>query len=241
MTGGAKRVGRAISLALARAGADVAVHHRTSTSEAAELCTSISDLGRRAPMVQADLRDPGQTRAMVDQALEELGGLDILVNNAASFAEAAFLDSSDQQWEQAWSLSLEINLVAPARMARLCAPFLRASRGVIINLHDIAGEYVWPGHLQHGAAKAGLKHLSASLAAVLGPEIRVNGVMPGIAIFPAGASKAEQDRQIANTLLHRPGTAEDIADAVVFIAGADYMTGAHLAVDGGWSVHGDRD
>jgi NAD(P)-dependent dehydrogenase (short-subunit alcohol dehydrogenase family) len=177
---------------------------------------------------------------MVETAITELGGLDILVNNAATFAEAPYLESTDEEWEAAWRSSLEVNLVAPARMARLCADALRASSGVIINLHDIAGRYVWAGHVQHGVAKAGLEHLTRSLAAVLGPEIRVNGVMPGIAVFPDGASDAEKDRQIARTLLERPGSPEDIADAVVFVAGADYMTGAHLAVDGGWSVRGDR-
>jgi len=236
VTGGAKRVGRAIALACATAGADIAIHYRSSKVEADELVAIIRTKGRAACAFAADLSDAGECAALRDAVVAEFGALDVLINNAASFEHAAMVGGDDAQWERAWTVSLQTNLIAPARLARLFADSLRARSGAIINLIDIAGTLSWPGYLAHGASKAALAHLTRGLAVALGPEVRVNGIAPGIAIFPDHMDQAERDALVSRTTLKRPGNADLVAELVAFVAGHDYISGAVIPVDGGWSV-----
>ena len=236
VTGAAHRVGRAIAEGCARAGANVAVHYRRSESQAHQVVDYIKGLGRRSAAFGADLTDPGAARSLVADAVRFLGGLDVLVNNAASFVQVPFCDSDEERWERAWVDSLQTNLVAPARLARLAAKPLRRCRGVIVNIVDVGAQLAWPGYAHHTAAKAGLAHLTRTLAIALAPDIRVVGVAPGIAEFPASYTQEQRNKLIAKTALGRPGSAVDIAQAVVFLACQDYTTGVILPVDGGWSI-----
>jgi len=236
VTGGHRRVGRAISLAFAAAGYDVAVHFRSSEADARTTAGVVRERGGAAATFHADVTDRDQARGLIENVAGHFGRLDVLVNSAATFAQAPFLDASDDEWERAWEVSLATNLVAPARLARLAAPHLAAAQGTIVNLIDINANLAWAGYSAHGASKAALAHLTRTLAVALGPEIRVNGVSPGIALFPPDMPEDEQQKLVNKTTLKRAGTAEDIAEAAVFLAGQRYTTGAVLPVDGGWSV-----
>ncbi len=236
VTGGARRVGRAICVAFARDGADVAVHFRTSAAEADDAALALESEGASAATFQADLTEPAAARALVERVVERFGRLDVLVNSAATFVHRPFLGGDDESWEAAWTTSLATNLVAPARLARAAAGHLAERQGVIVNLIDINATMAWAGYTAHGASKAGLAHLTRSLSVALGPDVRVNGISPGIALFPPDMPAEEQQKIIDKTSLARAGTAEDIAEAAVFLASQNYTTGTVLPVDGGWSV-----
>ncbi len=236
VTGGGVRVGRAISLACAREGASVAVHYRSSLEAAAAAVAEIEALGVAAQHFAADLVVPDDARRLVDRVVEQFGGIDVLVNNAATFVRASFDGGDEQAWERAWRTSFETNLLAPARLVRYAAPSLRARCGVVVNLIDVGASLAWPDYAHHTAAKAGLAHLTRTLAVALGPEVRVAGVAPGIAAFPADMPVEERNELVGKTALRRPGTPQGIASAVTFLAAHDYITGQILTVDGGWSL-----
>jgi len=236
VTGAGRRVGKAIALACAQAGADVAVHFRSSREGAQETAEHVQAAGRRAEIFRADLTRADEVRALVAQVTEVFGGLDVLVNSAALFVHHPFTEGDDEAWERAWRASFEMNLLAPARLARAAAGALRARSGAIVNIIEVGATHAWPGYAHHTAAKAGPAHLTRTLAVGLAPEIRVVGVSPGIAQFPDEMPEDERRSLIAKTALKRPGTPQDVAAAVVFLASQSYITGAILEVDGGWSV-----
>lgn len=229
VTGAARRVGAAIATELATAGAKVAIHAFRSEAHARELAATLPE----ARVFVADLTDPQAGRRLVDEAIAWGGRLDVLVNNAAVLRRSPFLGGSDADWEAAWQEALATNLVAPARLARRAAPALRQSRGVVVNLLDVAIDQSWPSHAHYGAAKAGLAWLTRTLAVALAPEARSVGVAPGIAEFASEADAAERARLIAKVPLGRAGTPADVARAVRFLVGAEYVSGTVLVVDGG--------
>ena len=235
VTGGAKRVGRAITLQCAQSGADVLIHYRRSEAEALATAEEVRALGRRAVTISRDLTERSAATDIV-AAAGSLGGIDVLVNSAASFARCNFLEASDDDWEGAWETSYETNLLAPARLARAAAPILAQRRGTIVNIIDVGARLAWPAYAQHTACKAALGHLTRTLAVAFAPQIRVVGVSPGIAEFPDDYSEQMKAAALERTPLGRPGTPEDIAQAVVFLASQPYTTGVVLAVDGGWSI-----
>lgn len=234
VTGGARRVGRAIATELARAGCDVAIHCRQSLAQADQLVREIASSGRRAGAFRADLADPTACRGMVDNVVREMGRLDILVNNAAVFEKTPLADADAAAWERI----LRINLLAPALLARAVAPIMRsAGAGRIINLVDILGQHPIGNHAPYCASKAALISLTRSLALELAPEITVNAIAPGIAIFPEGYDEALRRRLIAKVPLGRAGSPEELAAIVRFlVTGGDYITGQIIAVDGGMSL-----
>lgn len=229
-------MGRAIALRCAAAGFDVAVHYRSSEDGAAEVADEIRALGRRAAVVQAELTDPDQAARLVDEVGEQLGPVELLVNSAAIFVSSNFLGATDDEFEDAWRRCFEVNLLAPARLARHVARRLGDGHGVIINIVDIGSELAWTGYAHYTAAKAGLAHLTRTLAVALAPSFRVNGVSPGIAQFPDDMPAEARQRLLDKTPLARPGTPDDIAESVVFLATQPYTTGVILNVDGGWSI-----
>ena len=237
VTGGARRVGRAISLELARAGCDIAIHYRTSEEEARTLVETVRRIGRHAVMVQGDLTDPTSWPGIVGKAVKSLGRLDILVNNASVFLTDR-PDTIDDFDAGLWEEMLRVNLIAPAGLAHHARPYLQThGTGRIINLCDIAADRPYPGHLAYGCTKSGLVSLTKALARALAPSITVNGISPGIALFPETYDDRHRESLIAQVPLKRAGTPDDIARAVRFLAEtADYMTGQIINVDGGRSV-----
>ncbi len=237
VTGAGKRVGRAIALELARAGCDVAVHYCNSEAEAVAVAKEVAALGRRSAVVCGDLSDPKSWPAIVDQAAASLGRLDVLINNASEFS-SHFQDSLAAFDAESWERLLRINLVAPAALCHHAEVLLRRSgRGCVVNLCDIAAARPWPAHLAYCASKAGLVNLTKSLARALAPDVRVNGVSPGIAVFPESFDKPTRDRLVSRMPLAREGSPEEVAELVRFlVVSGGYITGQVVSVDGGRSV-----
>lgn len=236
VTGGARRVGAAIVRRLHAAGANVVVHCHRSRDAASVLAAELNALRPASAAVAcADLLDTAALPGLAAQALSAFGRLDLLVNNASSFYPTP-LDEID---ESQWADLIGTNLKAPLFLARAVAPALRERGGAIVNIIDIHAERPMRDHLIYNAAKGGLAALTRALALDLGPQVRVNGVSPGAIVWPeAGAweDPAEREAIVRRTILGRTGEPEDIAGAVLYLAGAPYVTGQILAVDGGRSI-----
>lgn len=230
VTGGARRVGRAIAIRLAEAGAQVAIHYHTSAAEAAEATARCRQAGPRAEAIAADLSNPTATGGLVAEVLARFGRLDVLVNNASVFER---MTVDDFEW-RAWERTLRVNLTAPAVLAHAARNALRQARGRIVNLSDAATARAWPNHLAYVVSKAALDALTSVLARALAPEVNVVGVAPGVAAWPEHYDQATRDRLTARIPLQRAGGPEDIAAVVHFLlTEGDYITGTVLPVDGG--------
>ena len=229
ITGGARRVGRGIALALAQAGADVALTYRCSQAEAAETAREIESLGRRTLAIECDVRSEASVRAAVAAAVGSFGRLDLVVNNAAIF-ESAPLDSLtlDQ-----WDAVFETNARGPFLVAREALPHLRASKGRIVNIGSLGGIHAWANHAHYCASKAALHSLTQAMAKAFAPEVSVNCVAPGwIALEENDPEHAAHFAR--KTPMQRNGSVDDVAQAVLFFAaGPHFVTGQVLAVDGG--------
>jgi NAD(P)-dependent dehydrogenase (short-subunit alcohol dehydrogenase family) len=241
VTGAAKRIGRSIALRLAAEGANVAVNYRHSESDAAALVREIEAHGiaaaqqaseaqsqrPRAVAIQADVSKRGDVEKLFAAVEREFGRLDILVNNAGTFFSARFEDLTDEQWDGI----LDANLKSQFLCAQAAAPLMkRQGRGRIVNLSSLGGMLPWPAYTHYCVSKAGVIMLTRCLARALAPEILVNSVAPGTIQFPG---EAPDEDYIHRVPLHRTGTGDDIADAVAYLATADFVTGQIIAVDGG--------
>ena len=238
VTGGAKRVGAAICRRLHAAGANVAIHFRSSAYEAFSLRGELNDLREGSAFcVQADLLEPAGLPRMVAEVVEHFGQIDALVNNASSFYATPLAGIDAAQWNDL----VGTNLRAPLLLAQAAAPELRRRHGAIVNIVDIHAERPMRGHLLYSVAKAGLAALTKGLAQELAPQVRVNAVAPGVIIWPEGDEWNDEEARrkiVAHTLLKREGEPDDIARTVKFlIADAPYITGQVIAVDGGRSIN----
>ncbi len=222
-------MGKALSLGLAEAGYDVVVHYHASEGQAREVVDRIRELGRRCESVAGDLADPSTASHVVGAAREAFGRLDLLVNNAATFSPADLLDVD----AAAWDAVMNVNLRAPHLMTRAAAGLLRASHGSVVNLVDLSAFQAWTAYPHHAVSKAALAHLTRVQARVLAPEVRVNAIAPG-AVLPPGQDPPERREALRRAApLERLGTPDDVVRAVLYLAGASYVTGQILAVDGG--------
>ncbi len=238
VTGGAKRVGAAIVRRLHAAGANVAIHFRSSAYEAFSLRGELNDLREGSAFcVQADLLECAVLPRMVAEVVEHFGQIDALVNNASSFYATPLAGIDTAQWNDL----VGTNLKAPLFLAQATAPELRRRHGVIVNIVDIHAERPMRGHLLYSMAKSGLVALTKALAQELAPQVRVNAVAPGVIIWPEGDEWNDEEARrkiVAHTLLKREGEPDDIARTVQFlIADAPYITGQVITVDGGRSIN----
>lgn len=228
VTGGAKRIGRCIALALGAEGMRVAVHHRSSPEEAAATAREIGD----ALPFQADLTDAADIERLVGEVTSSLGDLRVLINSASVFEPSPW-PLTDEAWER----NVAIHMTAPMRLVRAATPGLQRERGVVVNIIDaVWSRPSWPRHTAYCVSKAGLAALTQSLARALAPEIRVVGVAPGAVLPPDDYSGSQRDAAVRRVPLVRWGTPDDVAQAVVALARSDYITGQILAVDGGQSI-----
>jgi NAD(P)-dependent dehydrogenase (short-subunit alcohol dehydrogenase family) len=231
VTGGAKRIGRALALALAEAGADVAITFRGSRADAADTISDVKELGVRSFAVEVDLRAPEEVTRGLEFAVGELGGLDILVNNAGLFETEALEKISVEQWDAMF----ETNTRGPFLAAQACHAALKEARGRIVNIGSLGGIHPWATHAHYCTSKAALHMLSQTMAKAWAPEISVNCVAPGMIVFGAGNPGYEHFAQ--KTPMQRNGKADDVAAAVLFFAtGPHFITGQLLAVDGGLAL-----
>lgn len=231
VTGSAKRVGRVIAEALTAAGADVAIHYGRSADAAAETAEHIRrTTGRRVEVFQADLTQPDEIERLFRQVGEAFDRLDVLVNSAGVYHRTPI----DKLTADEWDAEMAVNARAPALCIR-CALPLMADGGAIVNIADIAAEKGWGGYPAYCASKAAVIALTKSAAkALAGRGIRVNSVSPGVALWTDEQRDEDHDAVLAQVPLGRPGSAADIAAAVMFLIGNDYVTAQNLRVDGGW-------
>jgi pteridine reductase len=238
VTGGAKRVGAAICRRLHAAGANIALHYRSSVQEALTLQAELNAQRENSVLnVQADLLDIAALPMLVDRVVAHFGRLDGLVNNASSYYATPLHEIDDQQWQDL----LGTNLKGPLFLAQAAHAELRRCHGAIVNIVDIHAERPMPGYLLYSVAKAGLAALTRSLAQDMAPQVRVNAVAPGVIIWPESREWADAEKRrkvVAHTLLKREGEPDDIARTVKFLlSDAPYITGQVIAVDGGRSIN----
>ena len=238
VTGAARRLGRASALALAGAGADVAITYLESGREARETVVDLSGLGVRAFAFRCDVTDEASVRATMKDAGRELGRIDILVNNAANYETAEFERLTVRQWDAMFAS----NTRGPFLVAREALKWMRRKRGKgqpaiegkIINMGSLGGLRPWATHAHYCSSKAALHMLTKVMAKALAPEIAVNAVAPGMIDLGEKSAAAFMRRMAKQTPMRRNGRADEIAAAVLFFAAApQFVTGQILAVDGG--------
>lgn len=228
VTGAAKRIGRTIALALAEEGASVAITYRDSAEQAAQTVEELEALGVRALALHANLRVPESIRNAVARAAAEFGSIDILVNNAGRFETTAIENISVEQWDAMF----ETNTRGPFLASQTALPYLKASRGRIINIGSLGGVHPWPTHAHYCTSKAALHMLTQTMSKALAPEISVNCVAPGMIVNDEVS--AEYEHFARKTPMQRNGTPQEVAAAVIFFAtGPHFITGQILGVDGG--------
>ncbi|HWZ86834.1 MAG TPA: SDR family oxidoreductase [Thermoanaerobaculia bacterium] len=233
VTGAGVRVGRAIALALAGAGADVVVHYRGSAGAAEDVCAAIRSLGRRAAPLAADLTRPEACRDLVRAAAAAMGGLDLLVHSAANFHRASLEQSDAALWDDA----LNLNARAGFLLAREAAPLLRARRGRVVLISDFLATAPARNYSAHSVSKAAAEGVVRALAIELAPEVSVNGVAPGTVLVPEATPPETAQRWAQKAPLLRNGDPSDVAKTVVFLcSGPSFITGQVLRVDGGVSL-----
>lgn len=237
VTGAARRLGRASALALARAGADVAITFRNSAREARETVVDLSGFGVRAFALRCDVTEEASVRSMMKEVGRELGRMDILVNNAANYETAEFEKLTVRQWDAIFAS----NTRGPFLVSREALKWMRRNRGKsqkieakIVNMGSLGGLRPWPTHAHYCSSKAALHMLTKVMAKALAPEIAVNAVAPGMIDLGEKSAAAFMRRMAKQTPMARNGRDDEIAAAVLFFATApQFITGQILAVDGG--------
>lgn len=233
VTGGAKRVGRAIVQALATRGCHLVVHYHRSQAQAQETVRDLRAAGHRALAVQADITKEDQVEAMIEAATAHFGRIDILVNNAALFYRTPVETLTIEDWERV----MDVNLTGTFLCAHKIGLRMREwGWGHIINIADVAGERPWADYIPYSVSKACVLTFTQGLAMELAPQVMVNAVIPGPVLFQEDTPDNVRQREIDKTLVKRAGSPRDVAQVVVFVAESDYSTGASFHVDGGRSL-----
>lgn len=236
ITGAAHRIGATTARTLHAAGACIVLHYRASQQGAKALQDELNEIrSDSVSLAQGDLHDTSSLKGLVEKAHATWGRLDVLVNNASTFYPTPIGEVNEEQWDDLTGT----NLKAPFFLSQAASPYLRRERGCIVNIVDIHAERPLKEHPVYSIAKAGLVMLTRSLAAELGPEVRVNAVAPGAILWPENEMDEDtKQRIISRTFLKRQGNPHDIARAVLFlIRDADYTSGQVLTVDGGRSLN----
>ena len=240
ITGGAKRVGAAISRRLHKANIDIIIHYRNSDTEANSLQEQLNKIRKgSASIIQADLLDPDSYSLIINEAIKVYGQLNFLINNASSYYPTNINDINELNWNEL----IVSNLKAALFLSKEASPFLKKSNGSIINITDAHITNPKKNYIIYSIAKSGLTTLTKSLALELGPEIRVNAVAPGPVLWPDKSSEFDalyRKKVISQTMLKKVGDADDIAKAVEFLLlNAPFITSHILNVDGGRSFNSE--
>lgn len=234
VTGGAKRVGRAIVETLATAGFDVVFTYNSSRVDATELAESLSVRGTKTLAIPCDLTDADSAAGTIDDAIRStFGSLKVLVNSASIYEPCDLQSATLPQLRRMQAIHVE----APLLLCQRLEPLLRASRGHVINMVDLLAERPWPEYLSYCTTKAALVNLTLGLARTLAPDVTVNGIAPGVVEWPPHYPQSEQDKYLKRVPLARSGTTQDVANLVGFlVTRGTYITGQILRLDGGRSI-----
>lgn len=228
VTGAGRRVGRAIAVALGAEQMRVIVHYNGSEAGARETVRLIEHAGGSATIAQADLSGVAACERLIDDA----GALDVLVNSAAMMMRTPIGEVTEHDWDSMFAL----NVRSAFFLTQRAAPALRKSRGCVVNIADLAAFETWTGYVPHGMTKAAVVQMTRAMAHALAPEIRVNAVAPGVVMLPDAFDETSSEHLRQTTPLERFGTADDVAQAVVYLLHADFVTGEVIRVDGGRHV-----
>jgi pteridine reductase len=216
----------------------LAIHYHASEQEARDSAREAQEAsgGAEAWTVKADLRESTAPERLVNEVAAHFGSLDVLVNSAAVMVRMPLDEVTPEKWDATFAL----NLRAPFFCARAAATIMRrgeagrdGTRGAIVNIADLAGLESWPGYIPHGISKSGVIHMTSSLARVLAPDIRVNAIAPGAVLLPESWGPEDAAHLERTTPLRRIGSPDDVAQALLYLLEADYVTGDTLVVDGG--------
>jgi pteridine reductase len=235
ITGAAHRIGATTARMLHAEGLNILLHYRQSRDAAESLQAELNLIrADSVHLIQADLHDTANLPALIEQAIQIWGRLDVLINNASSFYATPIGTVTEPQWDDL----IGSNLKAPFFLSQAAAPYLRQQHGCIVSIVDIHAERPLKEFPVYSMAKAGLVMLTKSLACELGPEVRVNAVAPGAILWPENLGEKEKEKIISRTFLKRQGAPDDIARAILYlIRDAGYMSGQVLTVDGGRSLN----
>jgi pteridine reductase len=230
VTGAGRRVGRAIALDLAARGTSIAVHYRTSQSEADAVVAEITTNHGNAQAFRANLEHVAEIEQMVANVHDAFGRIDILINSASIFAPTPLAEITERDWDA----NLDANLKAPFFLSKFAAAAMRQQgAGKIVNLGDWAGIRPYKDYLPYSVSKSGLIGLTKALAKELAPKIQVNCIALGMVMPPEDYSEAEIEQLVNRTLTKKMGTPEDVARAVIFFCETDFATGTVLPLEGG--------
>jgi len=230
VTGGAVRVGRAITLALAGAGVDVFVHYNRSSGPAEETAEAARSLGVRAAVGSANLSDPSSVGDLVAAATDALGPVSLLVNSASGFPE----DTIEDVTVEGWGRSLDLTLAAPVFLTQAFARALPGDgAGAVVNVTDVKTMTPYRKHFSYMVAKGGIDTFTRAAALALAPRIRVNAVALGVILPPPGEGEEYVTALAAEIPLQRAGGTDPVADTVLYLLRNDFVTGEIVRVDGG--------
>lgn len=234
VTGGSQRIGKAIALALAQAGAHVAITYHTSANAAQATVAEIKALGRRSIALPCNQRAWTSIQSLFDSLRNEFDRIDILVNNAAIMERQPALEVTPDDFDR----TMETNLRGPFFIAQAAARWMKQAgvEGSIVNIADLAAIHPWPSYIAHTISKSGVVAMTQALALALAPSIRVNAIAPGVILKPASWSDDRWNNLIEALPLKRAGTLEDVTQAVLFCVQNNFMTGETIVLDGGRSL-----
>lgn len=229
VTGGARRVGAELVRAFAARGDAIVLHHGASSQDAEHLALELTAAGTPVHVVSADLRDPAAPAYVVDEAMRAFGKLDVVISSAS----VMLVHPLDAVTPDEWNSVSDVNLRAPFFLSQAAARVMKPGSNIIHMCDHLANEARYPHLIPHQATKAGVANLVATLAGALAPNIRVNGVAPGLVLKPADLSEDKVTQFLRDVPMGRAGTPADVAHAILFLLEASYITGVVLSVDGG--------
>ena len=233
VTGGAHRLGKAIALALGRAGAKVVIHYHHSAQKAETTIAELQELGVETLALSGDIAVVEEIEHIVDQAAAHWGRLDMLINNAGIWGATPIGSVTQERWDELMAINIRGMFFAAQR----ATPHLRKTQGSIVNIADVGALRPWRNYTPYLVSKGGVITLTEALAKDLAPDIRVNAVAPGAVLVPDDWTQEQADASLRTIPLRRWGSAEDIGQAVVYLVQADYVTGVTIPIDGGQRLH----
>jgi pteridine reductase len=232
VTGAGRRLGRALALGLGRAGFTVAVHYRSEPESARRTLELLLEAGGEGAVFHADLSEPDAAGRLSSEVASQLGRLDALVHSASVWIEKPVAQVTGADWDKTFSVGPRAGFF----LAQAAYEALASSEGAVLFVSDVAATKAWPRHVPHAAAKAALEALVRNLAVAMAPEVRVNGLAPGIVLPPDDLSADDVERLVARTPLRRIVPVEDLVSMALMLVANRSVTGQVVAVDAGRSV-----